>query len=124
MRKHYYLDKINIKPFFFDDFKDRRNKQWKKERKKYGFDERETWSMDFTMIVLLYERLMMYNEIKSIDADYHKITIDSIEHTQQEWIDELIRLCELYLTGDDLNLSKHSKRIWNIWNVLSAYMWW
>lgn len=124
MRKHYYLDKINIKPFFFDNYKDRRKKQWKKERKKYGFDERETWSLNFTMIVLLYERLMMYNEVNCINTDFYKITINDIERTQQEWMDELIRLCELYLKDDNYDWLDCSKEIWEIWSVLSACMWW
>lgn len=124
MRKHYYLDKINIKPFFFDNYKDRRNKQWKKERKKYGFDERETWSMNFTMIVLLYERLNMYNEINIVNTDYHKITINEIERTQQEWIDELIRLCEMYFKDDNTEWFECSKEIWEIWSELSPCMWW
>ena len=124
MRKHYYLDKINIKPFFFDNFEDRRKKQWKKERKKYGFDERETWSMNFTMIVLLYERLMMYNEVNIVNTDYHKITINGIEHTQQEWIDELIRLCELYFKDNNAEWFECSKEIWEIWSELAPCMWW
>ena len=66
----------------------------------------------------------MYNEVNTINTDYHKITINGIERTQQEWIDELIRLCELYLKDDIDNWIKYSKEIWEIWSELSACMWW
>ena len=39
---------------------DKRQGRWKKERKKYGFDERQTWNLNTTMIELLYERVMMF----------------------------------------------------------------
>ena len=39
---------------------DKRQGRWKKERKKYGFDERQTWNLSTTMIELLYERVMMF----------------------------------------------------------------
>ena len=41
---------------------DSRQERWCKEREIYGFDEKETWSMDFTFKLWLYERLSMYNE--------------------------------------------------------------
>ena len=31
---------------------DKRQGKWKKERKKYGFDERQTWNLNTTMIEL------------------------------------------------------------------------
>lgn len=124
VRKHYYLDKIKLKPYFYETGKDKRDNQWKKERKKYGFDERETWSMNFTMITLLYERLKMYDEVNIVNTDYHKITIDEIERTQQWWMDELVQLCELYFECDEFDCDKYSEKIWGIWSVLSPYMWW
>ena len=42
---------------------DSRQERWIKEREIYGFDEKETWSMDFTFKLWLYERLSMYNEM-------------------------------------------------------------
>ena len=39
---------------------DSRKKLFKKQREKYGFDERETWSMDYTTITWLYTHLERY----------------------------------------------------------------
>ena len=46
---------------------DSRQERWIKEREIYGFDEKEIWSMDFTFKLWLYERLSMYNEVKTIE---------------------------------------------------------
>lgn len=48
--RHYYLERLEI-PIEkcgtnFCDKKDKRYRKWMKERKKYGFDSRETWSLD------------------------------------------------------------------------------
>ena len=37
--------------------KDDRQPKWKEQQNKYGFDERETWSLDFTFIAWIYPRL-------------------------------------------------------------------
>lgn len=42
---------------------DSREDRWQKEREEIGFDERETWSLDHTMNLLLYERLRRYKEL-------------------------------------------------------------
>ena len=53
--EHQYLKPLNIEmngivdSRSFKDRKDSRSKEWKAQRKKYGFDERETWDLDFTM---------------------------------------------------------------------------
>lgn len=44
---------------------DSRKKEWKKQRRKQGFDERELWSLDFTIATFLYPRLI---EMKKIMA--------------------------------------------------------
>ena len=49
---------------------DKRQGKWKKERKKYGFDERQTWNLNTTMIELLYERVMMLKEINFVYFDF------------------------------------------------------
>jgi hypothetical protein len=45
---------------------DVRQAQWQEERKLYGFDEHETWSLDLTFKLWLYERLMMYKEVNNV----------------------------------------------------------
>lgn len=41
---------------------DNRQPEWEKERVTYGFDERETWSLDFSLGVWLYPRLCFFKE--------------------------------------------------------------
>ena len=49
--------------------------QLKKQRKKYGFDERETWSLDYTLIGWLYSHLRMYLDRANADLTYHRFRI-------------------------------------------------
>lgn len=55
----------------------KRQKKWNKMRKKYGFDSRETWSLDFTMNTWLHSHLKMFLDEASdtIDLSYHKVKI-------------------------------------------------
>lgn len=39
--------------------KDKRSKKWKKQRKKYGFCDTETWSLDYTARVWFYSHIKM-----------------------------------------------------------------
>lgn len=106
---------------------DGRQAQWKEERDIYGFDERETWGLEYTMVELLYERIMMYKEIAINDFDHHTIEVDGEEHTQGEWIDEIIKLSQEVIKDGDLGMiDTHGKkqRIWTIWKELHPVMWW
>lgn len=106
----------------------RQKKRWKKERKKYGFDQRDTWNMDTTMIELLYERIRMYLEVTIVDLDYHKILINGTEGTLRYWLHVLLVLCAEFLTEDEdyskIDDGTLSRKIWNIWAELDAYVWW
>ena len=88
MRKHYYLDKLGVE--YPDRWlpNDAREKQWKKERKKYGFDSRETWSLDSTMFMWLYEhlKLFMKHADQVINLNFHVIEVDGVSRTLREWI--------------------------------------
>lgn len=73
---------------------DGRQPFWEKQREEYGFDERETWSLDYTFRLWFYERLKMYNEINGIDTSYHKIEYKGKEYTQQECMDFILNAFE------------------------------
>ena len=93
-----YLEDINYQDWRKDMKKDKRNKKWKKERKKYGFDSRETWNLDSTMAELLYERLKMFNEVNIIDTSCHTVEVDDVKMSMQEAIDELLKALKVRLT--------------------------
>lgn len=126
---HKYLDDIGYN-FWFKTDDDKRQPQWQEIQSIYGFDERETWSLDATMIALLYERLKMYKEISEnkVDLDFHSINIEynneSKTMSQLEWIDMLLTLTETYLTDHNYTSQDKTKEIWIIWSELSPYMWW
>ena len=48
---HKYLESLLPKgksPYDFECDDEVRNQKWESERLEYGFDERETWNLDFT----------------------------------------------------------------------------
>lgn len=122
-----YLEDINYQDWRKDMKKDKRNKKWKKERKKYGFDSRETWNLDSTMAELLYERLKMFNEVNIIDTSCHTVEVDDVKMSMQEAIDELLKALKARLTEDSLEVIYNNEvRAWTIWLKLieKGIMWW
>ena len=88
---HKYLKEIN---FDFnsdktcipntDKIEKKRQKRFNKQRKKYGFDERETWAMDFTLACWLYERIRWYQDFAPIDTTFHKIEIPIVTKIKKD----------------------------------------
>lgn len=104
-----------------------RDEMWANQRKEYGFDERETWSLDTTFIYWLYERLKMFNEVNCINTDFHTFEIHGKKLTQQECIDIMIAKCKDYILdqGLDDNYSYNLKNeILDIWKECIHTMWW
>lgn len=109
---------------------DDREAIWEKERQIYGFDNRETWSLDFTFYLWLYERLMMYKEIggQAVDLTYHRFEYKNKEYTQLELIDEMLtrlRFCfsEEYNEWNEEDY-EYVHEIEAIWAVILPAMWW
>ena len=131
--RHYFVERLGI-PIEkcgtnFCGRMDKRYGKWMKERKKYGFDSRETWSLDSAFYTWLYERLMMYKKeaSKVVNLSFHKFDIDGREYTQIEAIDEMLRLLEKILKSDGLYDKKQAEmehRIALIWAEVLPAMWW
>lgn len=124
--KRKYLDDIGAKPIIDKIPKtDKRHKRWEKQRKKYGFDETETYNLDYTFCMWLYERLNMYLKVadRIIDLDFHKISIDKKTQTLKEWIKELIEKCKAVLQATDTR-DEAITEIANVWAEIVGYMWW
>lgn len=87
--KRKYLDDIGIEhkdtPQGWED-----TPKLRKQRKIYGFDARETYSLDYTFEIWLYERLMMYNEVNIVDTKAVLIDIGEKRITLQECIDMML----------------------------------
>lgn len=97
---------------------DPRIEQWEKEKKEFGFDSRETWSLDTTMIELLYERLHMYLE----KAD----PVIVIREPVRQAIEEILHLASIALDeeGDEEVSMEAADKLWKLWSENHRFMWW
>lgn len=142
----YYLDQIGFS--LYQDVKD--TKELKDQRKTYGFDERDIWDLDETMVALLYERLCMFRDnyyleeeldINLInleledDLSYIKVLVDKEERTLLDVINELIALSEYWLKDEYLYIDGEynkrsveeereiSEKIWDTYKQIQYHLW-
>ena len=108
-----------------------RDETFEKEREIYGFDSRETWSLDHVFYMWLYERLKMYKEYAGeiVDLNFHKFVYKEKEYTQLELINMMIERLESYFKKEDLFVSSEEeyepiKEIGEIWALVLPAMWW
>ena len=140
-----YLDDIGIDySWVWKPEGSERDEAFEKEREIYGFDSRETWSLDYVFYMWLYERLKMFVEIggQIVDLNYNKFDFKGEEYTQLELINMMIERLEYYLkdTIEDkcdeyekkgLSYSDAYKKayepvkeIGEIWALVLPAMWW
>ena len=108
---------------------DARQKTWYNERRKYGFDSRETWNLNSVFYIWSYEHLMMYKEkaSKIVDLEFYKFEYKGETLTQIECIDRMIEGCKLYIQNDepyDKEIQEKIKSVVEIWAMVLPYMWW
>lgn len=108
-----------------------RDELFEKEREIYGFDSRETWSLDYVFYMWLYERLKMYIEYAGeiVNLNFHKFVYKEKEYTQFELINTMIERLESYFKKEDLFVSSEEeyepiKEIGEIWALVLPAMWW
>lgn len=118
MRK--YLDDIGVteRPDTWED-----KPHFKEQREQFGFDERETYSLDYSFILWLYERLKMYldKSDKIIDLTFHKYTFRGKEYTQKEMIVMLITKLEYVFHSATYGISDD---ILEIFTLIVHDLWW
>lgn len=107
---------------------DPRQEQWDIEQETYGFDQRETWALDNTIFMFLYERLMMFNEVNILDTSFHKEPFRGQTIDQQEALDKMIDACRIAITikADD-RTQKDLTEINNLFELLAIWhnrLWW
>lgn len=133
MQRNKYLDDLGIPiekyGVNFIDGNDRRQKYWKKEKKKYGFDERECWNLDQTFIEWLYSHLMMYLEGATgiIDLNYHKFEFNGKIYTQKEAIEFILErlrnsLIDVYDDNNEAYLGVYDAV--RMWAEIFRACWW
>lgn len=125
-----YLDDIGVIDRLDTGMEDDpRQERWQKQREIYGFDDRETWSLNFAFYCWLYERLKMYLEVNFVDLEFHKFEYEGEELTQQECIDRMLKGCEMYFKHEDSwNISEEDWKtisdVTKIWAIVWPAMWW
>lgn len=131
MRK--YLDDIGVKrdirPEGYRKGIKRRIKCWY-ERRIYGFDATETYSLDYTWYLWLYEHLKMYREYadKTVVLTEKNIEFDGDTLSQSDLIDMMLKRLEVLFDPSydefDKDQWEYVHQIEKIWAVVLPYMWW
>ena len=126
---HKYLEELeNYDGEFWGLSPDSREPQWRQEQKEYGFDSTETWNLDSTFYLWLYERLRMYQDVTIVNLHYHTFDYKGCLYYQDELIEmmlERLRFCfsDVY---DDFDESQYEyvHEIEHIWAIILPAMWW
>ena len=135
--KNKYLEELGLKKggygLYDPEKNDKRKKKWKKQRKKFGFDERETWNLNNTMVEWLYSHLMMYTEIggKTVDLNYHTFDFNGRMFSELEAIEFIKEKCRRYLTfeltDDDMTYDEINAEMTEALHLLAEIfpaLWW
>lgn len=103
---------------------DQRQPEWIKTREIFGFDERDTWNLNYTFALLIYPRLKMYNDCNCINTSFHKFEFEGQEYTQQQCMNKILEGFEIYLIKDELKLTEEDyKKIQDSLTLLGI-IWW
>lgn len=127
--KRKYLDDIGVtdRPDTWNK-DDSRQPTWTQERDVYGFDERETWSLDYSFRLWLYERLKKFIDVCCINLDYHKFEYQGKEYSQRQMIDMMLERLEFSFRPEYNDLDdeqfQYVNEIGQIWAIVLPAMWW
>lgn len=143
MQRNKYLEDLglNINEYGVNPLsekKDSRKRRWRKQKRDYGFDDRETWGLDYCFAEWLYSHLMMYKEMagKIVNLNYYKFNWQGKEITQLEAIDILINASRDYIlvensyvknimSLEEINKIHNTfKESMTLWGMIIQYMWW
>jgi len=122
-----YLEELGY-DWNYGSEEDDRQKHWAKEREEYGFDNRETWNMDVSFFLWLYERLRMYKEISPVDLTFHKFEHEGQELNLGECIDKIIENIQYSFKNDryelDEEVARRETEAVDIFSKIIFYLWW
>ena len=113
MRKYKYLDDLGVERKnqmynWMDELRfDSRSRQWRKQRRKYGIDERYTWNWSDEYMDYIYIHLKMFNEVNIVDFDDRNFKVVLFEDdgknkelSIQEAIDRILAWFEMVYYPD------------------------
>ena len=137
-QRNKYLEDIGLKPWEYGvnwtvDSEKEQLKKWKKQRRKYGFDDRETYTLFTIYAEWLYSHLMMYKkastEIGKLDLTYHTFEFEGKTYTQLDAIDHILKWTRYFLKNhDDVDKSDKAmdklQKATRLWAEILPYVWW
>ena len=97
------------------------------------FDERDTFNLDCTIVLWLYERLRYFQDVVTErivmdDPTWQTFEVDGEKLTQIQCIDRMIEDCKVILLGDDFD--EHEKMdaamrdLFKVFSEVYWAMWW
>ncbi len=108
-------------------FEDETVRRFEVQNARYGFDERQTWSLDHAMVETLYERLRMFQDLNHWTQTEGPVIaqFEGKSLTKGSAIAELLRLAELVLTthGDPMAREAAAEQLWKLWVAVHPHMW-
>lgn len=121
LKNRKYLNRLGTNGVNLNNFdEDLRTDEWINQQLTYGFDERQVWALNQTMVELLYERVKYFVEYSPVDLEQTTIKIKNKEQSLEQWLEELTTLCEQYVQTP----SKGSNELWTIWKHVAPHMYW
>ncbi len=120
MNIYYYEKKLDLKEsdFFWETdqmLDDDRYEQWKGQREKFGFDEREVWNLYYRIALFIYPRLKMFRDY--MVSRPHTLT-------EKEWEDILNSMLisfELIIKDKEQESEENRKIVQRGLNLFSEY---
>lgn len=130
MKRNKYLEEIGLDKGQYGLYKpkrtDKRRKEWKIQRKEYGFDERETWNLNGTMAEWIYSHLMMFTEIggKTVDLNYNTFEYNDRNFTLYEAIEYIKDRCREYLLCPSFENDEKMTDALHLLAIIFPALWW
>ena len=109
---------------------DPRIDEWNKEKEIYGFDSTETWALDTSFYLWLYEHLRMYMDKASnfVNLRFHTFVFDGKDYYQEDIINEMLKRLRFYFSEeyDEFNEEHYTyvAQIVEMWGLVLPAMWW
>lgn len=128
---HKYLEELETyQGPYWGLVNDNRESQWVKEKETYGFDSTETWNLDSSFYLWLYEHLRMYMDKASeiVNLHFHTFWFKGHAYYQDELIEEMLTRLRFYFSDeyDEFNEEHYAyvSEIVEIWGLILPAMWW
>lgn len=128
---HKYLEELETYSGpYWGTKNDPREQEWIKEKETYGFDSTETWALDTSFYLWLYEHLRMYMDkaSKIVNLQFHQFQFDGKSYYQDELIEEMLKRLRFYFSEeyDEFNEDHYTyvSKIGEIWSLILPAMWW